>query len=67
MSITIGKNIDTGIMTLTFDSSGRKIDLTPEEGKDFAYKVGLFKAEERLRVQHEQQEEYRRYKQLQGE
>lgn len=35
MSVTHGKNSDTGMSSLKFDSTGRTVEFTPEESKDF--------------------------------
>jgi len=35
MSVTFGKNIDTGMTTLKFDSTDRTVEFTPTESNDF--------------------------------
>jgi hypothetical protein len=45
MSVTIGKNLDTGMTTLKFDSTGRTVELMPSESEDFEKKLKLLKIE----------------------
>lgn len=46
--VTIGKNLSTGMTTITFDSTGRMVQFTPEESKDFYNRMELFKIEGKL-------------------
>lgn len=48
MSATIGKNADTGMSTIKFDSTGRTVQFTPEESVDFDDKLRLIRAEGKL-------------------
>jgi hypothetical protein len=48
MSATIGKNSDTGMMTLTFESTGRTSQFTKEETIDLEQRLHMIKMEGRM-------------------
>lgn len=48
MSATLGKDLDTGMSTIKFDSTGRTVQFTPEESIDFDEKLRLIRAEGKL-------------------
>jgi len=52
MSVSIGKNMDTGIVSLRFDSTGRAVELMPEEGINLDNKMRMVRAEGRLIKDH---------------
>jgi hypothetical protein len=45
MSATIGKDLDTGMTTITFDSTGRMVQFTKGESDDFDLRMLIIKAE----------------------
>jgi hypothetical protein len=48
MSVTIGTNLDTGMTSITFNSTGRTVQFTPEESEDFKEKIQAIKIEGNL-------------------
>jgi len=48
MSATIGKDLNTGMSTIKFDSTGRTVQFTPEESRDFTDKLRYIKAEGKI-------------------
>jgi len=45
MGATIGKNLDTGMTSITFDSTRRTVQFTPEESDDFDQRMMIVKME----------------------
>ena len=45
MSATIGKDVETGMTTITFDSTGRMVRLSKGESDDFELRMLIIKAE----------------------
>lgn len=48
MSATIGKDLETGMTTITFDSTGRMVQFTKGESDDFDLRMLIVKAESKL-------------------
>ncbi len=48
MSATIGTNLDTGMTTITFDSTGRMVQFTKPESDDFKLRMLIIKAEGKI-------------------
>lgn len=56
MTVTIGKNLDNGMIALTFDSTGRIVRLSRDETVDFEQRMQFIKMEGKLVAQSESRE-----------